>query len=118
MWLLLLLQLQLMYSPPQCRVRVVPAVAVAPLTYVRATTTIEEGDWRSADVCLLDSGDQVLRCSRLFEGDAAQHRPRVQQIEWRYLLLPADTYAVRLTVSMPGGSCTANAPITVQGNNQ
>ena len=118
MWLLLLLQLLLMYNPPQCRVRVVPAVAVAPLTYVRATTTIEEGDWRSADVCLLDSGDQVVRCSRLFEGDAAQHRPRVQQIEWKYLLLSADIYAVRLTVSARDSSCTANAPITVQGNNQ
>lgn len=98
-------------ASPRCAVDVQPALAVAPLRYVRTRVTIEPDErYRAARLVLVDSGGHVRSSEVAFD-------VRTQWIEWKNVRLPAATYGVALDVydQFERVACHAEGRIQVAG---
>src|SRR5438067_11644072 len=118
---ILALTMALPSRPPTCTIKVAPTVSLAPLRYIRITTSIEpdvDADglriWAVADVVM--DAENTFRTSRLFEGDSAAVAPKTIQTEWKSIVVGPGEYEVWLQVhGRQGQHCEARARIKVGG---
>ena len=111
--ILSVLGLSISLTPPataasSCAVDAQPKKSIYPLRYIRTRVTIERGTAREARLFLIDEGGEIT-------SSGVDVSFRVQQVEWKNVVLGPGEYEVVLRTS---GGCAARDRLEVMGVEQ